>query len=404
MSIADSDVSIGFGNCIIVGALNGQHFFTCLDGLLVPALQTIHVALAYQGTGYPFLVPLSREVSLGAFIVRQRLVPFSQPGLNSRPMEAQHRPGSEQVTGQGIYPREEGCPAARLVSLGSNGLDSPPGIRPILGLQVMGDGLLPGLPFFQELASPAVQLDEAVLAAPPQPGLQEFPEKVVVTIPPFAPLQTNDEQVALHQQVEHLLGVVYVQQGVTQGGVQLIEDGRGDQELLYFGWLQSEDLAGQIVVHPAAGSRRLHNAGQELLPHRLRGEYDAGDPPVRVLSEFLGRIGGQVEVIVLFDQSPYLVAGKTQVLSAQADHLLAGSETYQRQTTGDSPAGDDEVTVFGRMGQQSVQEIVDDGTGLHQVIVVQNDDEILRDGLVNFIDYGGDEGIHSLPVELRGIA
>ncbi len=167
--------------------------------------------------------------------------------------------------------------------------------------------------------------------------------------------------------------------------------------------MQGEDLAGQVVVYLAAGARCLHDASQELFPHRLGGEYDAGDPAVRVLSELFGYLDGQIEVVILFDQSLYLVAVEAHVLSTQADHLLASGEAHQRQSAGDGPAGDDQVAVLRRMGQQSVHEVIDGGTGFYQVVIIQNGDEILWDGLVNLIDYGGDEGIHPFLIELRGM-
>ena len=131
-----------------------------------------------------------------------------------------------------------------------------------------------------------------------EPPAQDVGEEVVVAVPVPPVVQRDHEQVVPLEGLEHAAAIGLTGEGVAQGAVHPVEDGRPQQEVLDVGRQALQDLLDEVVDDvPVVPGEAGDEAGHVLAPgHRQGGELQRGDPPLGPPLECLhvGRRRGRV--------------------------------------------------------------------------------------------------------------
>ena len=89
----------------------------------------------------------------------------------------------------------------------------------------------------------------------------------------------------------------------------------------------------------------------------------------------------------LFKEASYFRWRETQILDPYFGYLPTGTQFYNRKR-GIAPRGDGQMHVAGGMNQQPLNQIVNGGVA-NGVVIIQNQDEILTDGIHLVNQVGG---------------
>ena len=214
------------------------------------------------------------------------------------------------------------------------------------------------------------------------PLTQQIGEQMVVAIPAPLGIEADDEQVCPIEVFEGLLtgGRGIEQHGITEGAAEPIEDGRPKQEGLDGFGLPLEDFLDQVVEHKvvAAGERPDEACDVFAALQRDRRQLQARDPALGASFQGGDVVRREVQAHHLVEKVGDLGRGEAEVGAAQLGQLPSGAQSGQGQgwiLTG----GDDQVQPGRQVLDQEGQGVVD-RPGIEDVVVVENEDDIARDG------------------------
>ena len=210
---------------------------------------------------------------------------------------------------------------------------------------------------------------------------------MMIAIPLALVIQRNDEQVASLQGLQHPSAVFLAGDGIAQRAAQPVEDGGLEQEAADTFGLTLQDFFDQIVQHETVSAGEgPDEPGGVLSPlHRERGQLQAGDPAFGAGFQGGDVFRREVQAHHLVEKFGGFGRGKTQVGGAQLGQLAPGAQAGQGQLWV-LAGGDDQVHLRRQVLEQKGEGIVD-RSGIDHVVVVKDEDEIVRDG-GDFVEQG----------------
>ena len=218
---------------------------------------------------------------------------------------------------------------------------------------------------------------------------QQFGKEMVIAVPTPLVIQRDNEQVGVFEIFQGFLpgSRRRTQNSVTQRAAHAVKDGCAQQKSLDAFGLLLQDFFNQIVQHEmvAAGERFDETGGILMSLHGKRGQLQAGNPAFGAGFQCGDVFRREVQAHHLVEKLGGFGGGKTQVGGAQFGQLTPGAQPGQGQMwilTG----GDDQVHLWRQVLEQKGEGFVN-RFGINHMVVVQDEDEIVRDG-GDFIEQG----------------
>ncbi len=161
----------------------------------------------------------------------------------------------------------------------------------------------------------------------------------------------------------------------------------------------SRTLVGQVVQHEAvAAADRRHAPGRiRVPPQRQPGQLQPRRPPLGAGHQRCHRRAGQARPRRLAEQLRRLLGGETQIRGAQLSQLAAGPQPRQRQRRV-GPAGHHHPQARRQILQQERHRLMH-RPGIDQVVVIQDQDHLIRAGIGSHLV---DQGRHQPLSRTRG--
>ncbi len=213
---------------------------------------------------------------------------------------------------------------------------------------------------------------------------QEIPEELVVlVIDRLAVADGGEEQVAVLQFFDYFPGMRDPQDVVGQRDIELVANGRGEQETLGICREARIHFLRQVFIHlfPRPGQPGHGDRGFPV-PH---GQQDRGDPALRLGGDLLGLRIREMQPEPPAGQVLHLVHPEANLLRAEGGQLLIHEERSRWDTI--NTAGCDDDPHLLRQELEQVFHKGDDGEVVaDDVIVIQHEQCKVADGGGHLID------------------
>ena len=209
---------------------------------------------------------------------------------------------------------------------------------------------------------------------------EDVGKEVMIAIPVALVVQRHDKEVAPLQGLQ-LRGASFLAgDGIAQRAMQPLEHSGLEQEAADTLRLPLQDLVDQIVRDVAVVSRERPDEPSDILG-ALQGQsrqLQAGNPAFGTVFQG-GDIGcREVKPHHLIEEYGGFGGGKTQVGGAQFGQLAPGAQPGQGKL-GIFAGGNDQVQLRRQVLEQKGEGLVN-RLGVNQVVVVEDEDETVRQG------------------------